>query len=232
MTGSATTHSPEYGDSAHYDATYFAWQNTGIDIKARRKVGTFQPHVRPTDTVLDFGCAGGSLVAGLVAARRIGVEVNDVARAAAVEKYGIEAYRTLAEVEDGSVDVVVTNHTLEHLASPFEALQQIRPKLKPGGKLVIVVPIDDWRAQKRWRPGDINRHLFTWTPLNLGNLLDEAGYVVDEQQIIRKTIMRGYECYSKLPEPLFNLVRRFYSVVRHRQHLKMVAHVKPAGSAP
>jgi len=218
--------SPEYGDSDHYDDNYFAWQNANIDLKTRGKVQTFQPYVRPTDTVLDFGCAGGSLLAGLRAARRIGVEINDVARAAAVETYGLEVYRGLAEVPDQVADVVITNHTLEHLTSPYEALLQLRPKLAAGGRLVIVVPIDDWRAQKRYRPGDINRHLFTWTPLNLGNLLDEAGYVVAEQEIIRKTIMRGYEYYAKLPSPLFNLVRRLYSVVRHRQHLKMVAHLK------
>ena len=218
--------SPAYGDSAHYDEKYLAWQSQSIDIKARRKVRTFQRYVKPTDTVLDFGCAGGSLVGGLRAARRLGVEINDVARAAAVEQYGIEAYRSLAKVADDSVDVVVTNHTLEHLASPYEALLQIAPKLKPGGKLVIVVPIDDWRAQRRWYPDDINRHLFTWTPLNLGNLLDEAGYAVQEQRIIRRTMMRGHDLYAKLPEPIFDFVRWVYSVVRHRQHLLMVATVK------
>jgi SAM-dependent methyltransferase len=219
--------SPAYGDSAHYDESYFAWQNQSIDIKAQRKVRTFQPYVQPQHTVLDFGSAGGGLIGGLRAARRIGVEINDVARAAAEQKHpGVEYYKTLAEVADGTVDVVVTNHTLEHLASPYEALLQIRPKLTPGGKLVIVVPIDDWRAQKQWVPGDVNRHLFTWTPLNLGNLLDEAGYAVGKQKIIRKTIMRGHDLYAKLPAPLFNFVRYAYSVVRHRQQLLMVGTPK------
>lgn len=215
-------------DSAHYDENYFAWQNQSIDIKTRRKVRTFQPYVRPTETVLDFGCAGGALVAGLQAARRIGVEINDVARGEAVKKYGIECYKTLSDLPDAVADVVVTNHTLEHLASPYEALRQIAPKLKPEGKLVIVVPIDDWRAQRQWFPGDINRHLFTWTPLNLGNLLDEAGYEVHKQRIIRRTIMRGHDLFAKLPEPVFDFIRWFYSVVRHRQHLLMVATRKPA----
>lgn len=218
--------SPKYGDSEHYDAEYFAWQNKNIDLKVRGKIRNFQPYVRETDTVLDFGCAGGSLVGGLRAGRRIGVEINDVARAEAERTHGIEVYRGLAEVADGTVDVVVTNHTLEHLASPYEALLEIRPKLKPGGQLVIVVPIDDWRAQRRWHPGDINRHLFTWTPLNLGNLLDEAGYVVREQRIIRRTVMRGFELYARLPRPMFDFAQWFYSVVRHRQHLLMVAQAK------
>jgi len=221
------TGSPAYGDSAHYDEKYFAWQNQSIDIKAQRKVQAFQPYVKAHHTVLDFGSAGGGLIGGLRAARRIGVEINDVARAAAQQKHpGVEYYKTLADVEDGVVDVVVTNHTLEHLASPYEALLHIRPKLRRGGTLVIIVPIDDWRAQKRWVPGDINRHLFTWTPLNLGNLLDEAGYAVGKQRIIRKTIMRGHDLYARLPKPIFNFVRYAYSVARHRQQLLMVATVK------
>ena len=219
--------SPAHGDSAHYDEKYFAWQNQSIDLKALRKVRTFQPYVRPDHTVLDFGSAGGGLIGGLRAARRIGVEISDVARAAAEQRHpGVEYHKTLGAVEDGTVDVVVTNHTLEHLASPYDALRQIRPKLKPGGKLVIVVPIDDWRAQKRWVPGDVNRHLYTWTPLNLGNLLDEAGYLVGKQRIIRRTIMRGHDLYAKLPKPMFDFVRYAYSVARHRQQLMMVATVK------
>src|SRR5690242_1765156 len=87
---------PSYGASGHYDARYFAWQNANIDIKTRFKVKRFVRHVRPTDTVIDFGCAGGALVAALPGARRIGVEINDVARESAVREYGIEAYRDVA----------------------------------------------------------------------------------------------------------------------------------------
>lgn len=75
-------------------------------------------------------------------------------------------------------------------------------------------------------PRGHHRHLFTWTPLNLGNLLNEAGYAVRKQRIIRRTIMRGHDLYAKLPEPIFDFVRWVYSVVRHRQHLLMVATVK------
>jgi hypothetical protein len=48
-----------------------------------------------------------------------------------------------------------------------------------GGRLVLCVPIDDWRAQKTYNPNDIHHHLYTWTPLLLGNLLLEAGYSIE-----------------------------------------------------
>jgi SAM-dependent methyltransferase len=218
-----TSTTPSYGASEHYDAEYFAWQNAHIDIKSRIKVQRFQPHVGASETVLDFGCAGGGLLGGLRAGRKIGVEINDVARESAVREHGVEAYKTLGEVADGVADVVVSNHTLEHLAAPYEALRQLRGKLKRDGRLVLVLPIDDWRAQRRYDPADINRHLYTWTPMNLGHLLDEAGYRVEHMRIVHRTLMRGFEKFAKLPAPVFEAVSWFYSHVRHRQELLCVA---------
>jgi SAM-dependent methyltransferase len=223
----APVDTPEYGASVHYDAEYFTWQNANIDVKTKIKVRRFAPYIRPTDVVLDFGCAGGGMLAGLPGARKIGVELNDVARESAVKEYGLEAYKSLDTTPDAVADVIVSNHTLEHLASPFEALRQLRSKLKPDGKLVLVLPIDDWRAQRAWDPRDINRHLYTWSPLNLGNLLDEAGWLPKELRVIRRTLMRGFATFAKLPRPVFETISWGYSVLRHRQEVLAVATLKP-----
>lgn len=220
---STTASAPSYGSSAHYDQRYFAWQNTDIGIKTRFKVRIFAPHISRTDTVADFGCAGGAMLAGLDCARRIGIEINDTARAAAERDHGIETYASTAEVPDGVADVVVSNHALEHIEAPIDALRQLRPKIAPGGKLVLLLPIDDWRSQRRWDPDDINRHLYTWTPLLLGNALDEAGYRPVQMRVIRRTLMRGFSRFAKLPEPVFEGLQGVYSRVRHRQELLAVA---------
>jgi SAM-dependent methyltransferase len=225
---SLSSDAPSYGASDHYDAGYFAWQNQHIDLKSQIKVKRFAPYVRPTDTVLDFGCAGGGMLGSLSCARKIGVELNDIAREKAIEDHGVEGYRSLAEVPDGVADVVVSNHTLEHIAAPYDALCQLKPKLRAGGLLVLVLPIDDWRAQRRWDPTDINRHLYTWTPMNLGNLLDEAGFMPDEIRIIHRTLMRGVDRFAKLPGPLFEGVSWFYSHLRHRQELLATARPQAA----
>lgn len=228
MTTPPTT-SPQtgYGSSAHYDAAYFAWQNADVEIKTRVKVGTFAPYLRDTDTVLDFGCAGGGMLAALPGARKIGVELNDVARASAIAEHGIEAYKSLDVAPDNLADVIVSNHTLEHLCSPYEALVQLRGKLRPGGRLVLVLPIDDWRAQRRWDPMDINRHLYTWSPMNLGNLLDEAGWRPVEIRVIHRTLMRRLATFAALPAPLFEAARWAFSVLRHRREVLAVATLKP-----
>lgn len=223
---------PAYGASQHYDADYFAWQNAGIDVKVRVKVTRFAPYIHPSDTVLDFGCAGGGLLGALTAARKIGVEINPTARESAVRDYGIEAYPTLADAPDGVADVVISNHALEHIPSPIEALAQMRPKLKPGGQLVLVLPIDDWRAQKRYDPSDINHHLYTWTPLLLGNALTEAGYRVSPADftIIHHAFMRGYDKISaKLPDEVFYRLCQGWSFVARRRELRAV--VRSAGTS-
>ena len=214
---------PDYGASDHYDSSYFAWQNANIEVKTKIKARRFAPYIRSTDVVVDFGCAGGGMLAALPGARKIGVELNDVARESAIKEHGLEAYKSLDVTPDHVADVIVSNHTLEHLASPYEALRQLRSKLSPGGKLVLVLPIDDWRAQRRWNPADINRHLYTWSPMNLGNLLDEAGWHPTEMRVIRRTLMRGFATFAKFPRPIFEAVSWGFSVLRHRQELLAVA---------
>lgn len=216
---------PRYGASDHYDADYFAWQDHGMAVKVRYKALRFAPHVQPDDVVLDFGCAGGGLLRELNCFRKLGVEINDVARQSAATS-GVETFATLEEVPAGVADVVISSHTLEHIPDPFEALKQIQRLIKPGGKLVLLLPIDDWRRGRKYRPGDINHHLHTWTPLLLGNLLSEAGYTVSPEDIkvVRHALMRHFVTFdAKLPRPVFDLLCRVWARVRHAQEIVAVA---------
>lgn len=140
----------------------------------------FRHHVAPSDTVLDFGCNDGLFLSCLDAKRRIGVEVNPAAREKCVSP-DIELHADILEVPDEIADVVMSNHCLEHTLAPFETIRQFHRALKPRGKLVIVLPFDDWRSpiHRSWRPNDPDNHLFTWSPMNIGNLLTEAGFQVE-----------------------------------------------------
>jgi SAM-dependent methyltransferase len=46
----------------------------------------------------------------------------------------------LGEVADASFDVVIASHLIEHLAAPIAALREFQRVLRPGGRLVLVVP--------------------------------------------------------------------------------------------
>ena len=74
----------------------------------------------------------------------------------------------------------MANHSLEHVPHPLKILREFKRVLKAGGTVVVVTPFDDWRGAKGlvWRAGDADNRLYTWTPINIGNLLAESGLEV------------------------------------------------------
>jgi SAM-dependent methyltransferase len=132
---------PDPTVSPHYlgeqGAQYAKWQ-LGIAgamgaINAR-KFGRF---VTPEDTVLDFGCGGGFTLLVLQCARRLGVDPSAAALKVARDN-GIEAFASVSAVIP-AVDVVISNHALEHTTRPLDELRSIRAILKPTGRLVFSI---------------------------------------------------------------------------------------------
>ena len=199
---------------------YFAYQVRGAEAAARIALPRFAPHVRATDNVVDFGCGTGWLLACLEAGGKLGIEPNPAARHVA-ESLGVPTVATPAEVADEHADVVVSNHALEHSRSPYEELRELLRILRPGGTLVIGLPADDWRTQRRPDPANVDHHLYTWTPLLLSNLLSEAGFEVAEARVF--TYLQPYYnewLFPRLPRAAFDAIARvFGTVMRYRQLL-------------
>ena len=117
---------PDYGVADHYlgekGKGYFAWQSAGGDFAGRINQHKFSHLIKPSDTVLDFGCGGGFLLRHLNCARRIGVEINPTVREYA-SQHGIECYATVDEVPNDSADIVTSDHALEHVPFPISVLR-------------------------------------------------------------------------------------------------------------
>ena len=201
---------------------YFDWQGSGADLNAAIESTKFAPHVSVTDTVVDFGCGAGALLAALAIGQRVGVEPNPPARRAG-EARGVRVVASTGELEDAMADVVISNHALEHTLAPLSELRELRRILKPGGRLVLWVPLDDWRTQRQPRE-DVNHHLYTWTPLLLHNLLDEAGFEVNECRVVTHAWPRFHQpLFRRLPRPAFDVLARIWAVLRRRRQVVALA---------
>lgn len=167
----------------------------------------------------------------LPAAIRIGVEVNPECHRH-IEKMNerlnspIIVYDRIDQVADQSVDVVISNHCLEHVPCPLHSLQEVRRVLVKGGRLALVVPFDDWRApdNRKWTPEDQDNHLYTWSPQNLGNLLVEAGFHVDKVELHSFAWSpKIFWVYKRLGNAAFRMACRILSIARQRREILCIA---------
>jgi SAM-dependent methyltransferase len=215
---------PPTGDRVgrHYQGTlgaeYFGWQREGAQLGAELERFKFAPHVGPGDVLVEFGCGTGYLLELLSAAEKVGVEVNEVARADASAR-GLRIVTATDELPDAYADVAISNHALEHTLAPLQELRELHRVLKPGGRLVLWLPLDDWRTQRKPDPADRNHHLYTWTPQLLANMLDEAGFQVGECRVVAYAWPQLHEhLFRLLPRRWFDALARAWAVVlRHRQ---------------
>lgn len=223
---------PGYGASAHYQGqegeSYFSAQAVTGKLGARWNLNIWIDHIHAEDSVLDFGCGGGYLLSVLPGKTKVGVEINPAARKMA-ESLGIEVFETVEGVKEDRFNRIISSHALEHVPAPLTALKQLHSCLTTGGQLLLLLPLDDWRtpAHRSYYNGEIHHHLYTWTPQNLGNLLDEAGF----KEIKVKVITDAMPPHLKLAEILLksNLLRSaagwLFSLLLRRRQLFAVATI-------
>jgi SAM-dependent methyltransferase len=209
---------------------YFDWQRRGDDLNAQIERVKFAEHVGSGDTVVDFGCGSAAVVASLPARERIGIEPNPPARRAG-EGRGVRMVASTRELDDGIADVVISNHALEHTLAPLDELRELHRVLRPGGRLVLWLPLDDWRMHRRVRE-DENHHLYTWTPLLLRNLLDEAGFEVRECRVVTHAWPRFHQrLFRLLPRRVFDVLARAWAVFRRRRQVMALAERRSRSAA-
>jgi SAM-dependent methyltransferase len=206
-----------------YDKDYFKYQKKIGEFGAKINKYKVQKYVKPSDIVLDFGCGGGYLLAELNAAKKIGIEVNPFAIKEANKK-GISVYQDIKNVKNASVDIIISHHVLEHIKNPLETLKKLRTKLKKGGKAVFIVPHE---VKMSYKANDINQHLYTWSPMNLGNIFTEAGFKVQKVEWIRSQWPPYFFYIHKLTgDKLFNIISQVYGRIRRNLYQVRIVAIK------
>ena len=70
-------------------------------------------------------------------------------------------------------DYIFSSHTLEHIASTGLTLEHWKKHLKQTGVLFLYLPHPDMTY---WLPANCTKHLHSFTPDEIGQLLQDAGF--------------------------------------------------------
>lgn len=149
-------------------------------------------------SALDVGCGPGQILGRLSDLRPdlrlVGIDgddeclrlATDRCRTATLVRDDIQS-PDAAVLSEGRFDVIVSSHSLEHLADPVAALSTWRSMLGPGGSLVLAVPNSLQplllaRALLR-RPKANDGHYYIWDRATFENFCRLAGFrIVDRRQ--------------------------------------------------
>ncbi len=194
--------------SVHYNDDYYAYQREICKFGGWANRIEFEKYINPDSDVLDFGCGEGYLLKGLNCKRKVGVEINPAAQIEARENK-VEVYTNTDEVKNESIDVIISYHALEHTLHPLCELRLLHKKLRNGGTIIFFVPCES--INLKYKPNDINHHLYSWSPLSIGNLFQEAGFkVVESKHYNYKWPPHSKRLARLVGRNLFNILCKIY----------------------
>jgi SAM-dependent methyltransferase len=136
-----------------------------------------------TARVLDVGCGAGELLSDLAGAGFQSLTGVDRFIPASIERQGFRVVRgTVADIA-GEFDLVVFNHSLEHMRDGAAALAKTAALLATDGWCLVrlpVVPNEAWESyRERWVQLDAPRHEVIHSVDSLRRLSAEAGLEIE-----------------------------------------------------
>lgn len=119
-------------------------------------------------TIVDLGMGFGNMLSyskALGCIKSYGVELSKLRIEYAKENFGITSYDSLDKFDNNSVDIILSNQSLEHISNVRKTLDLIEIKLAVGGLAYIAVP-DSSKAQKFLKKGPFQplEHINSFIP--------------------------------------------------------------------
>ncbi len=148
------------------------------------RFGSLPGPVRPGATALDIGCGVGLTLDRLKAQGWLTSGVEPVRSAAEIARQkGHRIYvdeTETAGLPESSFDLIIMQHSIEHLPDPRRVLTECFRLLKPSGLMSVSCPNFDAIGRRvmrgAWTPLDVPRHISHFTPASLVRILSDSGF--------------------------------------------------------
>lgn len=172
--------------------------------------------------ILEFGMGLGQNLFWLPQHKRIGYDISKFAVNFFKSKGG-RATTDITKIPDNLFDVVLSAHMLEHVENPLKTLRVIHSKLRKGGRLILITPIDKPKKIKDKKIQiDVNQHLWTWTPQLMINLLNRAEFEVIHNEIISTCGYKKLLFFRKFGLKTYDWVTRLAGIIMRNRELKIM----------
>jgi len=141
----------------------------------------FNQLIKPDSTVLDLACGYGEFINNVRCGRKLAVDLNPDAQANL--DAGIEFYKSpatdLTQIEDNSIDTVLTSNFLEHLPNKGECdkvFSEIWRILKANGQFIVMGPNIKYAYRVYW---DYYDHTLPLSDMSVAEGLRQRNFAID-----------------------------------------------------
>ena len=156
--------------SFKYNPKIYHWfKNMGVENKAMK--------------ILDIGCGNGTLLKQLY---QVGFTdltgVDPYVEKDVIYNQNLKIQKTTIFEINEQFDIIMTHHSLEHMDRQMDVINRIHQLLRPGGKLLIRIPVMSERLFQKYGINlvslDPPRHFFIHSIKSIKMLLSNAGFAI------------------------------------------------------
>lgn len=192
-------------------------KNTGISLDSK---------------ILDVGCGDGQRLRNFHKDGFNHLVGIDPFMKEALTLEGLQLLQQSLQEHQGQYDLIMFNHSYEHMSEPRVVLAKAKSLLKPGGKILIALPLSDsyarWKYGVFWNGWDAPRHLYLHSQRSLTYLLHDAGLKIVKTlyqgglaQFFSDAYVRGYQLHQADKLYDFQTKKQFEQLAHLLNHMML-----------
>lgn len=149
----------------------------------KKRYNIISKFIKKPRTVLDIGCSNGIFLDLYNTSETWGVEPSENAKNINAKKHKIiNEYFEKAKLPENYFDLIVMNHTLEHVKDAEIVLAKVYRLLKKNGILFVDVPNAGGLGSKllgdKWSYRLLDEHTYQFTKESLSGLVRDSGFKI------------------------------------------------------